>query len=276
MRIIITLLLILASSFTALSQSSWQRQEEIVKPPLQLFHSTEVFDLPTAETLQKGDYYFGISHKFTTPVTEGISELYGFDGSVIMRISLGYAITDDLLVKLGRSNHLGNIDLNLKYRILEIEHDIFPTVIAINTGIAYNAKAKPEPEDKSKMLQYFGHIIINTRIAEKLGIGIAPAMLINSNMYYPENINTFTLGAYIQYYFNKRWSIFAETTPTINGWRKDYDTYNLGLELNTGGHFFKVIFGNNVFTNTSTIMYGAPTKFESGDLHFGFMISRNL
>lgn len=149
------------------AQSGWTRKET-KEPPLQLFSSTEVFDLPTAETLQKGDIYFLISHKFTTPVSEGINELFGFDGPVIMRLSLGYAISDDMLVKLGRSNHLGNYDLNLKYKALEIKNENAPILVALNVGMAYNSKANPEPINNNRLFQYFGSVIFNTLIDKKL------------------------------------------------------------------------------------------------------------
>lgn len=276
MRNKIILLMIFAFSLSSIySQSKWKRQET-VEPPLQLFHSTEVFDLPTTETLQKGDIYFGMNHKFTTPISEGFSELFGFDGGVIMRLALGYAITDDLLVRLGRSNHQGNYDIDVKYRAFSFKNEKFPFSIALRAGAAYNSKAAPEPSEDSRLFQYYGNIIFNTLLWKKLGVGIVPSMLINSNIYYPENINSIVLGTYIQYFQSSRLSYFIEAYPTLNGWRKGYDGYNLGVEINTGGHFFKFLVGNNFYTNTAGYMTGALNSFESGDLHLAFMITRNL
>jgi len=243
---------------------------------MQLFQSTDVFDLPTAETLQKGDIYFSLTHKFVTPVSEGVNELFGFDGSVVMRIALGYAFTDDLLMKLGRSNYQGNYDLSFKYKTLEIKSDDFPIIVTLNAGISYNSKSSPEPEQTSKLYQYYGNLIINSMIYDKIGIGLLPSILVNSNPYYPENINSIVLGAYLQYSFSNSLSVFAEAYPTLNGWRHNYDGYNLGVDLNTGGHFFKFVIGNNIYTNPNGVMTGAADKFESGDLHIGFMIIRNL
>lgn len=276
MKFVLKIILLLVFFCTnTYSQSKWQRAES-VEVPLQLFHSTEVFDLPTTETLQKGDIYFSIGHKFTTPVSEGIDELFGFDGSVVMRIALGYAFTDDFLVKIGRSNHFGNYDLDFKYKLFNYKNSVLPLSIAIRGGIAYNSKAAPEPAEDSRLFQYFGNLIINTMLWEKLGVGIVPSALFNSNIYYPENINSFLLGAYLQYFHSSRLSVFAEAYPTLNGWRKGYDAYNLGVEINTGGHFFKFILGNNIYTNPASFMAGSLNKFESGDLHIGFVITRNL
>jgi hypothetical protein len=270
--VIITLFSLAVSAF---SQTTWKRKD-VVEPPLQLFNSTDVFNLPTAETLQKGDYYFSIAHKFSTPISEGVHQLFGFDGSAIMRIALGYAITDNLLIKLGRSNLYGNYDLSLKYKTLELRNETLPTLVTLLGGIVYNTKALPEPEDKSRLWQFYGHIVINSKIGESIGIGLVPSMLINSRIDIPENYNSFTMGAYIQYFMSKNWSIFVEANPTYNGWRKNYDSYNFVLELVTGGHFFKLVLGNNQYLNTENFMAGATDSFESGKLHIGFLISRNL
>lgn len=275
MKIIIFLIAVALLANELNAQSGWKR-EETVEPPLQLFAAGEVFNLPTAETMQSGDFYFGISHKFLTPVSEGIGELFGFDGPVYMRLALGYAVTDALLLKIGRSNKDGNIDFSIKYRAFELKNEGLPILIAFKAGVAYNSKALPEPEDKSRLWQFYGQLIINAMLAEKLGIGLTPSALINSSVNRTESINSFTLGAYLQYYFNSRFSVFIEANPTFNGYRKDYDSYTLGIELNTGGHFFKISAGNNYYTNTANYLSGSAHSFESGKLHIGFLITRTL
>ena len=42
--------------FSQERRASWQRQSAPQQPDLQLFHSLHVANLPTAETLQKGDF----------------------------------------------------------------------------------------------------------------------------------------------------------------------------------------------------------------------------
>ena len=118
------------------------KSSEPVQLDLSLFHSTEVVNLPTAETLQKGDFNFEISHRFNTPISAGWGELYGFDGSVSMRLALGYAITDHLLFTLGRSNIDGNIDYRFKYKAFQIRNDVLPTLVSVRIGGAYNGKAR--------------------------------------------------------------------------------------------------------------------------------------
>ncbi len=254
------------------AQRKWKRKEA-VKPELQLFHSTQVLHLQTAETLQKGDFQFEISHRFLTPLSSGVSELYGLDGSVNMRIALGYGISNTLVATLARSNREGNIDFRMKYKALQIRHETFPLLVAVQAGLAYNGKPLLEIDESDKY-QFYGQLIINTLIAGKLGIGISPSYLLNSHIYCVDKQNSFTFGMYVQQYLNEQWSLVAEANPTVTGWRNAHNSFAFGLELNTGGHFFKFVFGNSVSLNPGQYLSGAPDSFSSGDWHFGFNITR--
>jgi len=245
-----------------------------VQLDLSLFHSTDVVNLPTAETLQKGDFNFEISHRFNTAISEGIGELYGFDGSVSMRIALGYAFSDYFLFTLGRSNRDGNIDFRLKYKAFQIRHEKFPTLISIRVGGAYNGKARNI--DNRDKYQFYGQLIVNTLYNKKLGIGIVPSYLYNSHIYCLDIQDTFTFGMYAQYYVSDRWNVFLEFNPTVTGWRDQHNSMAFGVELETGGHFFKILLGNNTKLNPSHYLAGAIHEINSNDWHLGFNITRLL
>ena len=273
-KFFINLVLILISTTSILSQSKWQRTES-VDESVSIFRSVEALSLPTSETMQKGNIYFHISHKFLVPVSEGFDELFGFDGGVYMRLALGYGITDDLFVTLGRSNHNGNYDMQARYNLLETKDFGLPFKLAINGGAAYNSKIRNDAIEDSRLWQYYGNLILNTKTG-KLGLGLVPSFLYNSNIECSECQFSWTLGAYAQYFFNERWSVIAETNPTLNGWRQFYDTYSIGAEVETAGHFFKVFVSNNVYTNMSQFLSGATSAFDKGDVHISFVITRVL
>lgn len=273
-QIICIILTIISVQNLTYSQSKWQRAEPLTSQ-MSFFRSLEAFSLPTTETLQQGNIYFHISHKFLVPVSEGAGELFGFDGGVYMRLALGYGITDDIFAALGRSNHDGNYDLQIKGNLLETEELGFPLAIAVNGGAAYNSKFTDEPEDKSKLWQFYGNLILNTKFG-KLGLGLVPSFLYNSYIPCPDCQTSTTLGMYAQYFFNERWSVIAEANPTLNGWRRYYDTYSIGAEIETAGHFFKVFVSNNVYTNMSQYLSGAVSAFDKGDVHICFIITRVL
>jgi hypothetical protein len=189
---------------------------------------------------------------------------------------LGYALTDDLFVSFSRSNNFGQYELETKYRFLEVKSDVLPLMFAAKVGGAYNSKGLPKELEDSKKYQFYGSLIANTMLFEKLGIGVVPTYLNNSNCECQETQNSLVLGTYAQYYFNDMTSVFFEYSPTLNGWRNKYDTYGLGVELETGGHFFKLYMTNNINLNTTQVLAGAASKPILENFHFGFAISRNL
>ena len=101
--ILVSIVILLFFVSGIFAQARWKRTGQS-QPDMQLFHSTYLINLPTAETLQKGDFEFEISHRFVPPVNEGKDALYGLDGPVNVRIALGYAISNKLVATLARSN----------------------------------------------------------------------------------------------------------------------------------------------------------------------------
>ena len=71
---------------TSLAQKVQWKRGEVPVSHLQLFHSTHVINLPTAESMQSGDFEFEISHRFVPPIDEGYSAFWGLDGPANIRL----------------------------------------------------------------------------------------------------------------------------------------------------------------------------------------------
>lgn len=274
------LLIVIAITWVSAELSAqdvkWKRKTELTEPDLQLFHSTYSINLPTAETFQQGDWHFGVYHRFNTPVSEGIDDLFGFDGSVTNRLEIGYAPSDKLFLNFGRSNRDGNMDIQAKYKAFQFKDDFLPVLISFMGAVSYNSKPAKEPAEDIRNLQVYGIVIANTLLFKKLGIGVAPAYLHNAHPLCKDVEYSFTFGTYAQYYLNDMWSFLVEYNPTVIGWRDQYDSFAFGFESETGGHFFKLLVGNNSRLNYSQYLTGAGDTFNSGDWHLGFNITRTF
>lgn len=282
MKYISTFLIVLFIPVLLVSQT-WQRKSEVKEPGLQLFHSTYAFALPTAETLKQGDYLYGISHRFNVPVSSGFEQLFGIDGSVTNMMNLGYGLTDDIFLNLGRSNRESQWWFETKYKTIEIRDETLPVLVSFLGGIAYSSRPTlvgGQQIESGRDWHFYGVAIINTVIDKKLGIGITPTFSYNSHLQCPDVINSITLGAYAEYYINDMYSIIVEANPTLNGWRNMYDSYTVGFSMETGGHFFKFSVSNSTAINIQQFNTGAQSAFlgsgENNNLHFGFQITRNL
>ena len=272
--------------FTQNPNISWKRSSPETQPDLQLFHSPHSIDLPTATTLQKWDVEFEISHRFIPPTSVGINGFYGLDGPVNMRIALGLALNNRSIITLGRSNFNDNIDLTLKYKIFEIRNNTLPVIIAARAGGAWNSNPAyiqiiGRDKTNSRNFQTFGQVILNTMIRKKFGIGIVPSYLYNTDIRFEDKTkDTFRLGLNAQYYVGQFWSVLIEYTPYVSGYRslvdQRHNPLSFGIELETGGHFFKIFLSNSKFLNSTQFLAGADLPVENNDWRLGFMITRLL
>ena len=256
--------------------SGWKRSETETLPPLQLFHSTHAVNLPTAEVLQAGNFEFEISHRFVPTISDGSASLWGFDGPVNIRLALGYAYSDHGVVTLGRSNAQDNLDLRIKQQLFSYRHEVFPLLVAVRLGGAWNTEVPGRDASDSDNLQYYAQLVLNTMFADRMAIGLVPSVLENSHIECPERQYSFVLGVHAQYYITDVVNVLAEWIPTVTGWRSGHNSVAFGVELETGGHFFKIILTNNDLLNPSQVLAGARNSFNDGDLHIGFNITRLL
>jgi hypothetical protein len=276
--------------FPAMSQPRWQRKAPPKPAPLALFHATMTANLPTTETLKKGDFLYEVSHRFLPAVKEGYDAYWGIDGPARIRTALAYGIADGVMITLGRSNFQDNLDLRIKTRLFELRNTTLPTVFAARVGISVNTEV-PESLNRGKFdgdnWQYYAQFIANTMVMNgKLGIGLVPSYLYNSSIYTIEKQYTFSMGSYLQYYFNNMWSVWIESNAIVSGYQgfiapeeyggKSHNHFAMGLDIETGGHFFHLLLTNNSRLNPSQFIVGADKSADTDNWRFGFGITRHL
>jgi hypothetical protein len=271
----------------ALAQPTWQASPEQGHARVGLFHSIMTADFPTAETLEKGDFHYEISHRFHPPIKEGYDANFGFDGPATMRTALSYGLSDRLLLTLGRSNLLDNLDLQVKYRWLQFASARLPGAVALRGGIACNTDvARVRDKLAADNFQYFAQLVYNALLLDgRLGIGIVPSYVYNSTVFSVRRQYTFTLGNYCQYYFNRTWGLWLEYNPAISGYQgsigygtkeRSHDSLAFGVSIETGGHFFYVFVTNNTRLNPAQYLVGAADDARPDNWRVAFGITRYL
>ncbi len=287
MKINIPIVLLLFITVNILAQPKWEKNVEVKEVKLALFHSTQTANFQTTESLLKGDWMYEISHRFIAPINDGFDALWGFDGPARIRFAVGYGINDNLMVNLGRSNSTDNYDLQFKQRLFQLDNEYIPSVCSVVGGIALNSEV-PQSIDRSRTdidnFQFYFQLICNTMLFDKkLGIGIVPSYLYNSFIYAVDVQYTFTVGTYIQYYFNRMWSLWLEHNAIVAGYQgrirldetgKSYNSLSFGASLETGGHIFKFIVSNNSRLNSSQYLVGADHSTSDNLWRLGFGILR--
>jgi hypothetical protein len=254
----------------------WERRVEATSPPLTLFHSTQAINLPTAETLSRGEWQFEIAHRFLPAVSEGSDALWGLDGPANMRLGLGYAPADRLLVTLARSNFMDNWDLQVKLKAFEREDDLLPLMVAVQGGASWSSEVPERDSGDPGNFQYYGQLILNTMVADRLALGVVPSYLYNVLLDRLDPVQDLYWGFYGQLFLTDMFSVNGEWTMGENRAELEHDAGSFGLELETGGHFFKVFLSNSVRLNPTQYLVGTDLPFEPDEWRLGFAITRLL
>jgi len=246
------------------------------------FKGTRIMNGQSIETRQKGVLEFLIQHRFGR-INTGIYEFFGLDESNI-RLGFEYALTDDLAIAVGRSSFEKVYDGYVKYRFLKQETGkkaapvsmVFFVSGAIKTLRDYEPGDKPTTEDR---LTYTSQLLIARKISPAFSLQLSPAYIHFNTVHTmndPNDIVALGIGGRIK--VSKRISINCEYYYTFNPF-ESMDTKNslaLGIDIETGGHVFQLIFTNSRAMIEKGFIAETTGDFFNGDIHFGFNISRDF
>ena len=253
----------------------WQRTDS-AEIPITVFHSPQSANLPTAETLLQGEWQFEISHRFLPRFKDGYDALWGLDGPANNRLGLAFAFHDRGMVTLQRSSLDDNLDLNVKVRVFEAEQGSTRVMLAVIAGTAWNGDAPSLPDGSTRAWQYYGQLTANVFLGGRFALGLVPSYLWNVRLNSDEAENGFSLGILGQVYLSQHVSVLGEWNISKERTDLEYDAGAFGIELETGGHFFKVMASNSVRLNPAQFVAGTPFSFAPGEWRFGFNITRLL
>lgn len=240
------------------------------------FHSVQSANLPTATTMPRGSWLFEISHRFNTPVSEGSDALWGLDGPVINRFGLSYGAHDRVLLGILRSNFEDNVELNAKVGLLDGGEGSLPVQVALMGGVAWNTQVFEVDGAEDNEMQMYAQLILNALVGERLAVGVVPTYLRNPRLRDTESENAFALGVNGQLYVTDSMSLLAEWLVAEARQDLEKDAATFGIEFETRGHFFKLLFTNQARMNPTQFLGGTDISFEPDEWRFGFNITRLL
>ncbi len=253
----------------------WQRRGQPTAIPVTVFHSTQSANLPTAETLAGGEWLFEISHRFGL-IDSGTGGFYGLDGPVVNRFGLAFAPTDRLLIGVLRSNAFDNVELGAKARLFDSGGAV-PVIVAVAGGIAWNTQApEGDPGFEDNETQAYAQVILNALVGGRLAVGVVPSWVRNPDPFATTADNALAIGLNGQIYLSELVSLFGEWVISDEQAGLGHDTGSFGIELETGGHFFKLLVSNSQRMNPSQVLSGTSSPVAANQLRFGFNITRIL
>src|SRR5688572_8836525 len=256
------------------------------------FKGSRVINGQSVETRRKGELEFIFSHRFGL-VNGGAYTLWGLDESVT-RLGLEYGVTDRFGVGIGRTSADKTYDGYVRYKLLRQKDKGTPvSITAIGT---INYQTYPNEDDDPVLapqltaddrLSYVAQVLIARKFNTKLSLQINPIFVhrntVDQNV---ENNDDFALGFAGRYKITKSVAISAEYTARLNAKENQpdlvpvpyirYDAVGFGVDIETGGHVFQLIFTNTLGMFERYTVTNTTHDFFGGQIHFGFNITRTF
>lgn len=244
------------------------------------FKANRIINLHSIENTAKGVMDIKISHRFGF-INTGIQELFGLDQASI-RIGADYGLTDNIMLGLGRSSYEKTYDGFLKLKLIRQKKGAkyFPFSLSILSSAAAKTIPFRDPDREnyfSSRLYYCHQILIARKFSEAFSLQLSPTVvhrnLVKTNS---ESNDVYSLAIGGRMKLTKRTSVNAEYIYVFeNQLAPGYvNSLSLGFDIETGGHVFQLHFTNS----TSMIEKGFITetvgRWDQGDIHFGFNVSR--
>ncbi|WP_427874436.1 DUF5777 family beta-barrel protein [Flavobacterium sp. MMS24-S5] len=239
------------------------------------FKALQLVTLQTTKMPAKKEFYFVVSHRFGS-VKDGFDSFFGLDNATT-KLGGIYGVTDWLSVSLSRHTLNKMYETGLKYRVAR-QNDNFPldivgySVADINTFLEKDQY--PGLEFKHRMT-YVQQVLISRKISEKFSLELVPSF-IHKNLYTPdiERDNQFSFGGGGRYKITKRLSVNLEYMHNFD--KPDFykNPLSVGLDVETGGHVFQLIFTNSQSMSESGYLTNASGDWGKGDFFFGFNLYR--
>ena len=271
---------------TGLQEVDVARLEDKKQDQVLPFNGWKVVNTPTSRMVDKGDWLFLISHRFFPPINEGYDAFWGLDGSGIIFLNLGYAITNNLFVNLGRSNSSDNVQLDVKYGLKQQYPDEkLPFAAAAQTSVNWiTEKSGDEDRLRSEAFKFSFQGILSSRLIEGVGVNVVPAILLNPDSNTDGEDPLLTIGLGGKAHVWRSISVIGEWVPIVSGYTltstfgefNRFDSWGGGIELGVGGHVFQIVITNSAGLTADQYMRGGGLDIADGDYRLGFNIFRPL
>lgn len=247
------------------------------------FKATRILNGHSVERMTSGAFDFRISHRFGR-INGGAYELFGLDQAHI-HLSLEYGILDWLMLGLGRGTFEKTVDQFIKISPIRQSAGSgqIPVSVSWISGQYINGLRWSDPNGDNRFLHrisYVHQVLIARKFTPGFSLQISPSYLHRNMVNESSDPNDiFAIGAGSRLKLSSRISLNAEYyylfIPSSDLLSEPlFNPLSLGIDIETGGHVFQLIFTNSVAMREHGILGQTTGRWLAGDIHFGFNVSR--
>lgn len=276
-RLLAVVLIALALPSVSLSDAG-QQQVKTSEFEVPAFFATTLINLPTTKCIEKGEVLFRVSHRFYWPSNSGYQTFYGLDGPAYIFLSLGYGISDNWSISLGRTNLRQEVELSSAFSLFQQGESHGLPFSAVLIGNANLTTQVPEGTRvfSHKNVRLSAQASLSHQFTNKLSVLIVPSFSSNTDYSRPGNQNTFGLGIGGRAMILENISLVAEVVPVPSGFKTGVDEWGFGIEVKKGGHVFHIFLNNAYGLTPNQYLPGGDLKLADGNVRYGFNIYRSF
>nr|WP_321244763.1 DUF5777 family beta-barrel protein [uncultured Psychroserpens sp.] len=242
------------------------------------FKGLKIVNFESTKMVSKDEMYFVVSHRFGS-IETGFKDFFGLDQAVT-RLNLIYGVSDAVNIGVSRSSFRKIYESSLKIRLLREKKGGFPFTVVSSSNILINTSLDKDllPGLKFKnRLGYTTQLLISKKFNKNFSLQLMPTFFHDNYVDINEQDNSqYVFGIGGRHKLTKRWSVNFDYGLHLN--RADNspfkNPFSIGFDLETGGHVFQLHFTNAQPMNTNGFLGQGTGDWGSGDIFFGFNLSR--
>ena len=237
----------------------------------------KIGNLQSTKVADKGDMYMYVSHRFGT-LKDGTDTFFGLDNANT-KIQLVYGIMEGVQIGVSRESLRKTYAGSVKIRLLR-QTQRSPFNITAYGTINNNSELEKERYPNLKRadrLSFASQLLISRRISHRLSLEVAPTYVRQNLVLEPtQKHDQKALGIGGRYKLSKRTSFNVDYVYNMD--RAEHSVYKnpltFGIDIETGGHVFQLLFANAQSTNEPGFISTAEGDWGDGDVFFGFNVVR--
>lgn len=239
------------------------------------FKGLQVVTLQSTKMPAANEWYMVVSHRFGT-VKNGFDTFFGLDNATT-KLGGIYGVTNWLSLGFSRHTMLKVYEGSAKYRLARQSND-FPVDVVGYSTVDINSFLEKDDYPKLQFtdrLTYVQQLIVSRKVCDVLSLEVVPSF-IHRNLHDAvlEKENQVSVAAGGRMKLTRRMSLNLEYGYNFD--KPDYykNPLSVGLDIETGGHVFQLVFTNSQAMTESGYLTNAAGDWGKGDFFFGFNLYR--
>ena len=278
-KILLCLLLIYSFSFSQgnLLKELESESENKTSNEISAFKAIKIVNTQSTKQASEKELYLYVSHRFGS-VNGGIKTLFGLD-IANTKIELLYGLSNNLQIGFSRESLKKTYALNAKYN-LTTQTSKLPFTSSFYVSYNYNSSLNEDiyPNlNNSDRNFFFGQLLLSKSFSDKISLQLSPSY---AKKGFTETIfeqeDNLILGVASSYRISNRLAFNIEYSANLD--RPEIspfsDVLSFGIDIETGGHVFQLLFSNTQTIDDVSVMTDAEGSWKDGEIYFGFNILR--